>query len=193
MKKIAGVAAFIASVLGVGVFFYLQKKPETAISQEPISQEPTKTAEPTTPSDQELPAASMPAPSMEEPQEAARPTKDQRNRAGKGHFEVSALRMDSLSPADQQLFGKAREQKLWDIFRQKGSDLARFVKVLSLKCKGIVCTVEAESKDRDMDHFQSLIFAIIEDHPWVGNKIDVTTLNDAGTKARFIFIHESAK
>lgn len=189
MKSKIALGVFSALLIGALAYLFIvkssKKEPSTDI---PIDHSPAATA----------PAASPANPAENisedvEPKPESQPQDRPHAKPSKGHFEISATRKDRHDELTSTLVGQAREQKLWDIFQQKGSDLAKYVKVESIACRGTICTVIAQSTDGSAEHFQSSVFALVDAHPWLGNKIDVTTLDPEGLKARFVFISETPK
>jgi len=201
MNKAFGIGAVTVLVLGVTAYVFLFKKDESIPLAKVDAGEIEKDTSPAVAkADQEMPLEEIP---MEQDSKSINPatktTKTDRvnrpfrNDISKGHFEITTMRNEGLYAVDKIWFGKVREQKLWDLFQAKDSELARHVKVQSIQCTEAVCTVVAESKDGNVENFHASLFAIIDNEPWVGNKIDVTTFDDIGLRVRSIFFHEFAK
>lgn len=189
MNKILLIFILVAATAGGAAYFYQKSKDKTQQEEEiiparvvdekprPIAQEMEKPVE-------HEPAATVPV-AEEKPKNNPK--------AQAGHFEVSRPAHDDETGTDNPGFGKAREKKLWAIFQEKGSDLARSVKVKNIHCRVDTCIVEAEARDGNAERFQSLMYALSKQYPWLGNKIDVTTPPDAPHVARFVYFHETPK
>jgi hypothetical protein len=191
MKKILLIGLAVATTLGAGFFLYKKSKP--ASNDEDFIPPPPKP----TIADREEPIPSeppAPEPEKQESPEAPPPKAKGKTKAASGHFEMSrpASHHDDIDPADNPGYGKAREKRLWEIFKDD-KDLARSIAVKSIHCRVDTCIVEAESKDGDADRFQSLMLALTKQYPWIGNKIDVTTPEGNPLKARFVFFQETPK
>jgi hypothetical protein len=191
MKKIILIGLAFATTLGVGYFLYQKSRPEPA-DQEMLA---SPDMPPASNSEEPLPTeapASLPDPEMPEP--VAEPEPTGKTKAATGHFEMTrpGASYDDANSSDNPGYGRAREKKLWEIFK-KDKDLARSVLVKNIHCRVDTCIVEAESKDGDAERFQSLLYALIKQYPWIGNKIDVTTPDGNPLKGRFVYFQEIPK
>ncbi|HET9240405.1 MAG TPA: hypothetical protein VFO10_24285 [Oligoflexus sp.] len=192
MKKILLIGLALATTLGAGFLLYKKSKPAPQDEEVLMPPPPAATAE------REEPIPAEPPPVTPEPESsvnsAEKPKAKTKSKAASGHFEMSrpASRHDDVDPADNPGYGKAREQRLWEIFKSD-PDLSRSVLVKKIQCRVDTCIVEAESKDGDADRFQSLMLALTKQYPWIGNKIDVTTPDGDPLKARFVYFQETPK
>jgi hypothetical protein len=185
MKKIILIGLAVATTLGAGYFIYKKSKP--------VSQDEEMVASPMPEREDPIPAEpAVPEPETAEP--AATAPKTPKSKAASGHFEMSrpAPHHDEADANDNPGYGKAREKRLHEIFKSD-KDLVRSVLVKKIQCRVDTCIVEAEAKDGDADHFQSLMFALTKQYPWLGNKIDVTTPEENPRMARFVYFHEIPK
>ncbi|WP_176736896.1 hypothetical protein [Oligoflexus tunisiensis] len=191
MKKIILIGLAIATTLGVGYFLYQKSRPAPA-DEEMLASPAT----PLTPEGEEpLPGedpATLPDPEMPEP--IAAPEPKAQPKAASGHFEMSRpdATYDDANSSDNPGYGRAREKRLWEIFK-RDKDLARSVLVKKIHCRVDTCIIEAESKDGDAERFQSLLYALTKQYPWIGNKIDVTTPDGNPLKGRFVYFQEIPK
>jgi hypothetical protein len=192
MKKILLIALAVATTLGAGFLLYKKSKPAPQDEELVMPPAPASVTEREDPIPAEAPPAAPEPETMERPAEA--PQARTKTKAASGHFEMSrpASQHDDVDPADNPGYGKAREKRLWEIF--KGDrDLSRSVLVKKIHCRVDTCIVEAESKDGDADRFQSLMLALTKQYPWIGNKIDVTTPDGDPLRARFVYFQETPK
>lgn len=189
--KILLIGLFLAGTLGMGFYFYKNSQPASQDEEmiaAPLAQETSEREDP-------IPEeAAEPEPMAPEPASTAAPKEKVKTKATAGHFEMSnpTAQYDEADMKDNPGYGKAREKRLSEIFKGD-QDLARSVKVNNIFCRVDTCIVEAESKDGDADRFQSLMYALTRQHPWIGNKIDVTTPDDNPRKARFVYFQETPK
>ncbi|HYX38548.1 MAG: hypothetical protein M3Q07_04045 [Pseudobdellovibrionaceae bacterium] len=188
MKKIVIIGLTVATTLGAGFYFY--KKSKSAPQDDEMIVAPV--SQPLPDREEPIPAeAAVPEPSAHE---AAPPQAKSKSKAASGHFEMSrpSPHHDEPDPNDNPGFGKAREKRLHDIFKTD-KDLVRSVLVKKIQCRVDTCIIEAEAKDGDADRFQSLMFALTKQYPWLGNKIDVTTPENNPQVARFVYFQETPK
>lgn len=187
MKKIILIGLAVATTLGGGFLLYKKSQPASQDEEVVVAPPPSDTPEREDPIPEE---AAVPTPETE----AAEPAAANAPKAASGHFEMSrpASRHDDIDPTDNPGYGKAREKRLWEIFKGD-KDLAQSILVKKIQCRVDTCIVEAESKDGDADRFQSLMYALTKQYPWIGNKIDVTTPDGDPLKARFVYFHETPK
>jgi hypothetical protein len=187
-KKLIFIGLALATTLGVGFLLYKKSKPVPQDEELLMPPPPASLTE----SEEPIPAeAAAPAP---EPETSESPPPAPQVKAKSGHFEMS--RPSSVHEdgdvGDHPGFGKAREKRLWEIFKSD-KDLVRSIQVKEIRCRVDTCIVEAESKDGDADRFQSLMFALTRQYPWIGNKIDVTTPDDSPLQGRFVYFQEIPK
>lgn len=191
MKKILLIGLALATTLGAGFFLYTKSKTAPQDDEVLVAPTPPSTAE----HEEPIPAeASTPPSTPESPEPKSETAPRKKVKAASGHFEMSrpSSHHDDVDPTDNPGYGKAREQRLWEIFKGD-KDLARSILVKKIHCRVDTCIVEAESKDGDADRFQSLMFALTKQYPWIGNKIDVTTPDGDPLKARFVYFQETPK
>jgi len=189
MKKILLIGLALATTLGVGFYLYTKSKPAPQ-DEEMIAAPGSRGTEREEPMPAEAPAP-LPEPETAEP--LPQPEPKAKVKAASGHFEMSRPNAQhEVDPQDNPGYGKAREKRLWEIFNSD-KDLVRSVRVKKIQCRVDTCIVEAESKDGDADRFQSLMFALTKQYPWIGNKVDVTTPDDNPLMARFIYFQEIPK
>ncbi len=191
MKKILLIGLAVATTLGAGFLLYKKSKPAHQDEEVVVGPPPPLEPEREDPIPAEAPRqAPEPQPAEAHPA----PAPKAKSKAASGHFEMSrpASHHDDTDPADNPGFGKAREKRLWEIFKGD-KDLAKSVSVKKIHCRVDTCIVEAESKDGNAERFQSLMFALTKQYPWIGNKIDVTTPEGDPLKARFVYFQETPK
>jgi hypothetical protein len=191
MKKIILIGLAVATTLGGGFLLYKKSKPASQDEDLVLTPPPSAMTEREDPIPAEAP---MPTPEADVTEPAAAEPSKPKAKAASGHFEMSrpASHHDNVDPADNPGYGKAREQRLWEIFKGD-KDLAQSILVKKIRCRVDTCIVEAESKDGDADRFQSLMLALTKQYPWIGNKIDVTTPDGDPLKARFVYFQETPK
>jgi hypothetical protein len=190
-KKLILIGLALATTLGVGFFLYKKSSPAPQDEELVMTSSPQSMPEPEEP----IPAeTASPAPESALPESSPEPATQAQVKARSGHFELSRpSSMHEVADAqDHPGFGKAREDRLWEIFKSD-KDLARSIQVNRIQCRVDTCIVEAESKDGDADRFQSLMFALTRQYPWIGNKIDVTTPDGDPLKGRFVYFQEIPK
>ncbi|WP_141731874.1 hypothetical protein [Oligoflexus tunisiensis] len=96
---------------------------------------------------------------------------------------------EAQSENPESLVDTAREDKLNELLIQKGSDVDKYVEVQSIVCKGKVCTIEASAKDSPA-LFQTAVAQLIQQNPWLGNKMDLQPQQDDPGVAKFTIYRE---
>lgn len=200
MQKPIIAGLLVMAALGVGGYVYMNSKKSPASDERLISKELDHPLEAESP--QQNPSNQGHSEVSEAEQTKIKPELEHEDakkglEAASGHFEISIPVNERLESGQNYKFAeltdRGREKQIWKILRSKDAATRDAASISSVQCHGKVCSLKAKAKGSDNRAFQSAMADLARQHPWLGNKIDVTTPIDDPTQGKFVYFLEIAK